>query len=58
MYVKDTCSLEGEQTMTKLDSILKTRDSILLTKVYIVKAMDFPVVVYGCESWILKKAEY
>ena len=44
--------------MTKLDSILKTRDSILLTKVYIVKAMDFPVVVYGCESWILKKAEY
>ena len=44
--------------MTKLDSILKTRDSILLTKVYTVKAMDFPVVVYGCESWILKKAEY
>ena len=43
--------------MTNLDSILKSRDSYLPTKVYIVKAMIFPVVVYGCESWTVKKAE-
>ena len=43
--------------MTNLDSILKNRDIILSTKVYIVKAMLFPVVMYGCESWTLKKAE-
>ena len=44
--------------MTNLDSILKSRDIILLTKVHIVKAMVFPVVMYGCESWPIKKAEH
>ena len=43
--------------MTNLDSILKSRDITLLTKVYLVKAMVFPVVMYGCESWTVKKAE-
>ena len=43
--------------MTNLDSILKSRDVTLLTKVYIVEAMVFPVVIYGCESWTIKKAE-
>ena len=43
--------------MTNLDSILKSRDIILLTKVHLVKAMVFPVVMYGCESWTIKKAE-
>ena len=43
--------------MTNLDSVLKNRDIILLTKVHIVKAMVFPVVMYGCESWTVKKAE-
>ena len=43
--------------MTKLDSILKSRDITLLTKVHLVKAMIFPVVMYGCESWTIKKAE-
>ena len=45
------------KAMTNLDSILKNRGIILLTKVYIVKAMVFPVVMYGCESWTIKKAE-
>ena len=49
--------LLGRETMTNWDSILKSRDTILLTKVCIVKAMDFPVVMYGCESWTIKKAE-
>ena len=44
--------------MTKLDSILKSRDVPLLTKVHLVKAMVFPVVMYGCESWTVKKAEH
>ena len=44
--------------MTNLDSILKSRDIILLTKVCLVKAMAFPVVMYGCESWTIKKAEH
>ena len=44
--------------MTNLDSILKSRDIILLTMVHLVKAMVFPVVTYGCESWIIKKAEH
>ena len=43
--------------MTNLDSILKSRDIILLTKVHVVKAMVFPIVMYGCESWTIKKAE-
>ena len=44
--------------MTNLDSILKSRDTTLLTKVHIVKAMVFPVVMYGCESWTIKKAKH
>ena len=44
--------------MTNIDSILKSRDIALLTKVHLVKAMVFPVVTYGCESWIIKKAEH
>ena len=49
--------LHGRKAMTNLDSVLKTRDITLLTKVCIVKAMVFPVVMYGCESWTIKKAE-
>ena len=49
--------LLGRKVMTNLDSILKSRDIILPTKVYLVKAMLFPVVMYGCESWTIKKAE-
>ena len=49
--------LLGRKVMTNLDSILKSRDITLPTKVYLVKAMVFPVVMYGCESWTLKKAE-
>ena len=49
--------LLGKKVMTKLHSILKSRDIILLTKVHLVKAMGFPVVMYGCESWPIKKAE-
>ena len=51
------CLLLGRKAMTNLDSILKSRDITLLTKVYLVKAMVFPVVMYGCESWTIKKAE-
>ena len=47
----------GRKVMTNLDSILKSRDVTLLTKVCLVKAMVFPVVMYGCESWTIKKAE-
>ena len=50
--------LLGRKAMTSLDSILKSRDITLLTKVCLVKAMVFPVVMYGCESWTIKKAEY
>ena len=50
--------LLGRKAMTNLDSILKSRDIIFLTKVHLVKAMVFPVVMYGCESWIIKKAKY
>ena len=53
--LKDACSLE--ERLTNLDSILKSRYISLLTKVHIVKAMVFPVVMYGCESWTIKKAE-
>jgi len=49
--------LSGRKAMTNLDSILKSRDITLLTKVHLVKVMVFPVVMYGCESWITKKAE-
>ena len=60
----DDCSHEikrclplGRKVMTNLDSILKSRDITLPTKIHLVKAMVFPVVVYGCESWTIKKAE-
>ena len=49
--------LLGRKVMTNLDSILKSRDITLATKVHLVKAMVFPVVMYGCESWTVKKAE-
>ena len=49
--------LLGRKTMTNLDSVLKSRDITLPTKVHLVKAMVFPVVMYGCESWTIKKAE-
>ena len=52
------CLLFGRKVMTKLDSILKSRDITLPTKVHLVKAMVFPVVMYGCESWTIKKAEH
>ena len=48
----------GRKAMTNLDSILKRRNITLLTKVHVVEAMVFPVVVYGCESWTIKKAEH
>ena len=51
------CLLLGRKVMANLDSILKTRDITLSTKVHLVKAMVFPVVMYGCESWTVKKAE-
>ena len=51
------CLLLGRKVMTNLDSVLKSRDITLLTKVHIVRAMVFPVVMYGCESWTVKKAE-
>ena len=50
--------LLGRKTMSNLDSILKSRDITLPTKVHLVKAMVFPVVMYGCESWTIKKAEH
>ena len=63
--VDDDCSQEikrrlllGSKAMTNLDSIFKSRDITLPTKVHLVKAMVFPVVMYGCESWTIKKAEH
>ena len=50
--------LLGRKVMTNLESILKSRDITLPTKVHLVKAMVFPIVTYGCESWIIKKAEH
>ena len=50
--------LLGRKAMTNLDNILKNKDITLPTKVHLVKAMVFPVVIYGCESWIIKKAEW
>ena len=52
------CFLLGKKVVTNLDSIFKSRDITLLTKVHLVKAMVFPVVMYGCESWTIKKAEH
>ena len=51
------CLLLGRKIITKLDSILKSRDITLLTKVHLVKAMVFPAVTYGCESWMIKKVQ-
>ena len=51
------CTLLGRKAMTNLDSIFKSRDITLLTKICIVKSVVFPVVMYGCESWTMKKAE-
>ena len=57
-YEIKICLLLGRKAVTNLDSILKSRDITLLTKVNLVKAMVFPVVMYGCESWTVKKAEH
>ena len=57
-HVIKRCLLFGRKAMANLDSILKSRDITLLTKVCLVKAMVFPVVMYGCESWTIKKAEH
>ena len=52
------CLLLGRKVMTNLDNVLKSRDITLPTKVRLVKAMVFPVVIYGCESWTIKEAEH
>ena len=52
------CLLLGRKVMTNLDSIFESRDITLPTKVHLVKALVFPVVMYGCESWTIKKAEH
>ena len=52
------CLLLGRKAMTHLDSLLKTRDITLLTKIHLVKAIVFPIVMFGCESWTVKKAEH
>ena len=57
MKLKDTCYL-GRKAVTNLDSILKSRDITLPTKVCLVPAMVFPIVIYKCESWTIKKAEH
>ena len=57
-YEIKRCLLLGRKVMTNLDGILKSRDITLPTKVHLVKAMVFPVVMYGCESWTVKKAEH
>ena len=54
----ERCLLFGRKAMTNLDIILKSRDITLLTKIHLVKALVFPVVMYGCESWTIKKAEH
>ena len=58
MKLKHTCLLLGRNVMTNLNSILKNRDITLPTKVQIVKVVVFPVAMYGCESWTMKKAEH
>ena len=57
-YEIKRCLLLGRKAMTNLDSILKSRDITLPTKICVVKAIVFPVVMYGCESWTIKKAEH
>ena len=56
-YIKRSCLL-GRKATTSLDILLKSRDITLLTKIHLVKGMVFPVVMYGCESWTIKKAEH
>ena len=56
MKLKDTCLLLGRKAMTNLDSILKSKDITLPKKVHLIKAIVFPVVMYGCESWTIKTA--
>ena len=56
-YEIKRCLLLGRKVMTNLDSIFKSRDITLPTKVHLIKAMVFPVIMYGCESWTVKKAE-
>ena len=58
MKLKDACLPLGRKSMINLDSILKSRDITLPTKVCTVKAMVFPIVMFGCESWTIKKAEH
>ena len=57
MKLEDACLLLGRKVMTNLDSIVKSKDITLPTKIHLVKAMVFPVVMYGCESWTIKKTE-
>ena len=57
-HVTKRCLLLGRKVMTNLDSILKSRDITLQSKVCLVKAMSFPVIMYGCQSWTIKKAEH
>ena len=58
IHVMKRCLFLGRKVMTNLDSTLKSRDITLLTKICLVQAMVFPVVMYGCESWTIKKAEH
>ena len=57
MILKNICLLLGRKAMTKIESMLKSKDITLPTKIHLVKAMVFPVVIYGCESWTIKKSE-
>ena len=57
MKLKDACFLKKKKAMPNLDSVLKSRDITLPTKIHLVKAMVFPVVKYKCESWTIKKAD-
>ena len=58
MYMVPSCRFYMDSPMTNLDSVLKSRDITLLTKVYVVKAIIFPVIMYRCESWTTKKAKH
>ena len=56
--MENTCRVLGKEAMINLDSILKSRNITLLTKEYTVKGLIFPLVMYGCESWTMRKADY
>ena len=58
MKLKDPCLLLGRKVMSNLESIFKSKDITLPTKVHLVKAMVFPIVMYGCENWTIKKAQH